>query len=82
MKKAYMKQLKSTTAMLVNSCGREGGSATAATFLSEFVNFDNVKHWAHIDIAGSSMSKKGMTGRPTRALIELAHQLISNKKKE
>jgi aminopeptidase len=73
----YMKQLKTQVADLVNVGGREGGSCTAATFLSQFVDFDKVQHWAHIDIAGTSMTKKGMTGRPTRALIELASILSS-----
>jgi len=76
-----MKQLKSNSAMLNNVGGREAGSATAATFLSEFVNFEQVQHWAHLDIAGTSMGKDGnMSGRPTRALIELANELSSIKK--
>lgn len=81
-KKPYLKQMKSNAAMIINAGGRDAGSATAATFLSEFVNFDNVKEWAHIDIAGSSMAKDGMTGRPTRALIELAQELMNKQKKE
>jgi aminopeptidase len=68
----YLKQLKSQVAKLNNIGGREGGSCTAATFLSEFVDFDKVKHWSHIDIAGVSMGKEGQTGKPTRALIEFA----------
>jgi aminopeptidase len=71
-KEKYLKQLQSKTAKLNNVGGREGGSCTAATFLSEFVDFDKVKHWSHIDIAGSALMKEGMSGRPTRALIELA----------
>lgn len=75
-KEAYMKQLKSHVAKLNNIGGKEGGSATAATFLSEFVDADKVQSWAHIDIAGVAMVKQHQTGRPTRALIELA-QLLS-----
>jgi aminopeptidase len=75
---AHLKQLKTDVAKLVNVGGREAGSCTAASFLSQFVDFDKVDHWAHIDIAGSSMTKKGMTGRPTRALIEIATNLCNN----
>lgn len=73
----FKKQLKSSTADLNNIGGKEAGSCTAATFLSSFVDFDKVEHWAHLDIAGSFMEKDGMTGRPTRALIQLASQLAS-----
>ncbi len=76
----YKKQLKSTTADLNNVGGREAGSCTAATFLSSFVDFDKVQHWAHLDIAGTFMEKDGMTGRPCKALIQLAQQLSSSTK--
>jgi aminopeptidase len=72
MKVHFLKQLKSGVAKLNNVGGREGGSCVAATFLSEFVDFDKVQHWAHIDIAGTAMGKEGQTGKPTRALIEFA----------
>lgn len=42
-KDQYMKQLKSNVAHINNIGGKEGGSATAATFLSEFVDFTQVK---------------------------------------
>jgi aminopeptidase len=74
----YMKQLKSQTADLNNIGGREAGSCTAATFLSSFVDYDKVGDWAHLDIAGTFMGRNRMTGRPTRALIQLA-QLLSKR---
>ncbi|KAI7905868.1 cytosol aminopeptidase family, catalytic domain-containing protein [Cokeromyces recurvatus] len=55
---------------------RSAGSCVAAGFLREFIEKDIP--WAHIDIAGvmdcpSSKGHhiKGMSGRPTRAIIEL-----------
>lgn len=53
--------------------GGQGGSCTAAAFLSEFVTCNQ---WLHLDIAGVMESKdeypyygKGMSGRPTRTLF-------------
>ncbi|KAG9339843.1 hypothetical protein JZ751_022345 [Albula glossodonta] len=53
-----------------------GGACTAAAFLGEFVT---ATHWAHLDIAGVMSNKdevpylrKGMSGRPTRTLVEFA----------
>lgn len=53
---------------------RSAGACTAAAFLREFVTHPK---WAHLDIAGVMTNKddvsclrKGMTGRPTRTLIE------------
>ena len=53
---------------------RSAGACTAAAFLKEFVTHPK---WAHLDIAGVMTNKdevpylrKGMTGRPTRTLIE------------
>lgn len=53
-----------------------GGACTAAAFLKEFVT---ATHWAHLDIAGVMANKdeipylrKGMSGRPTRTLVEFA----------
>jgi aminopeptidase len=71
-----MKQ--STVADLINAgSGRGGGSCTAAAFLDQFI--DKHKSWAHFDIAGTMSSKsdsgvlaKGMTGAPTRTLIQLS----------
>lgn len=61
----------------------DGGSCSAACFLKEFVTNP---HWAHVDIAGVMMTKgevpylcKGMSGRPTRTLVELFVRLSSAK---
>jgi len=55
------------------------GSCTAAAFLKEFVE---VKHWAHLDIAGVMENTDevpyldtGMAGRPVRTLIDYAEAL-------
>jgi len=67
----YEKMNETNVAHVKNSGGREGGSITACCFLSEFVNFDLVTNYAHLDIAGTNASAKGIhNGRPTRALIE------------
>jgi len=63
---------------------RSAGACTAAAFLKEFVE---AKHWAHFDIAGVMDNSanaipylnKGMSGRPTRALVEIARGLAVNK---
>jgi len=59
-----------------NTGGRWGGAITAAQFLAEFVGDTS---WAHIDIAGTSMTDKergylvkGATGVGVRTLINLA----------
>lgn len=79
--KHYTEQIKSDVADLRNTGKkRSAGSCTAAVFLKEFVD---AKHWAHFDIAGvmdnSSNAipylNKGMSGRPTRALVEIARKL-------
>jgi aminopeptidase len=77
----------SSNADLCNTGGRPGGCCTAALFLKNFVEGleegegEGVK-WAHVDIAGTMEStrvgpyqKKGMTGRPVRALVEFARRL-------
>ena len=82
--KEYGDLLKSATADINNiSSAPYGGSITAAKFLQNFVE---CKSWAHLDIAGvmdstSSMSylPKGMSGRPTRSIIE-ALKLMSLEK--
>ncbi|OXB82894.1 UNVERIFIED_CONTAM: hypothetical protein H355_003336 [Colinus virginianus] len=63
----------------VGKYSRAGGACTAAAFLKEFVT---APHWAHLDIAGVMANKdevpylrKGMAGRPTRTLVELAARL-------
>jgi len=56
-----------------------GGSCTAAAFLKEFVE---APHWMHLDIAGvggvadnTPYLEKGMSGRPTRTLINLLSRI-------
>lgn len=66
----YNEQLKSNFADIPNIAGREGGSITAACFLSRFTK---KYHWAHMDIAGTawvSGEKKGATGRPVPLLTQ------------
>ena len=82
--KEYGDLLKSPTADINNiSASPYGGSITAAKFLQNFIK---CKSWAHLDIAGvmdstDSMSylPKGMSGRPTRSIIE-ALRLLSLEK--
>ncbi|KAL9658349.1 hypothetical protein ABK040_015669 [Willaertia magna] len=70
----YLGQMKSDVSNLNNIGGREGGSCTAATFLSEFIDFGKVKEWAHLDIAAVAQTKQGYTGRPTRAVLQFIAQ--------
>lgn len=70
----YQPQLQSNFADIANIGGPEGGSITAACFLSRFTRD---YRWAHLDIAGTawvSGINKGSTGRPvgllTRYLID------------
>jgi leucyl aminopeptidase len=72
-------QLKSEVADIKNVGGKWGGAITAAHFLSEFVG--NTP-WVHVDIAGTSLSKKergymvkGATGVAVRTLVNLALSL-------
>jgi leucyl aminopeptidase len=72
----YRKLLDSDVADMKNVGGPQGGTITAAIFLSEFVGDTP---WAHIDIAppmrvdaDDSWRSKGATGVGTRLLIELA----------
>jgi len=68
---------------LNNTGGREAGSASAAGFLSAFVP-ESIP-WAHFDIAGVMDTKgsdakylaKGMTGRPTRTLVNIIQKFHS-----
>lgn len=65
----YQPQLDSNFADMANIGGRDGGSITAACFLSRFAK---AYTWAHMDIAGTawvSGAKKGATGRPVPLLI-------------
>ncbi|OCG07987.1 leucyl aminopeptidase [Gilliamella sp. wkB178] len=66
----FQKQIKSTCADIVNASGRDGGTITAACFLSRFTE---KYQWAHLDIAGTawkSGANKGATGRPVAMLIQ------------
>lgn len=66
----YGESLKSNFADLANVGGREGGSITAAWFLSKFAQ--NLR-WAHLDIAGTAWKSggaKGGTGRPVGLLTQ------------
>ncbi|KAK2508531.1 hypothetical protein MC885_012246 [Smutsia gigantea] len=76
----YTRQVVDCQLADVNNIGkyRSAGACTAAAFLKEFVTHP---HWAHLDIAGVMTNKdevpylrKGMTGRPTRTLIEFLLQ--------
>ncbi|KAI8913437.1 putative cytosol aminopeptidase [Gorgonomyces haynaldii] len=72
----YEAQITGTITDWVNVGRGKAGACTAAWFLSRFLNKDWKGTFCHIDIAGVmsdkdlGMSQKGMTGRPTRALIE------------
>lgn len=66
----YQKGLDSNFADMANIGGREGGSITAACFLSRFTKKYT---WAHLDIAGTawhSGGAKGATGRPVGLLVQ------------
>lgn len=67
-------QMKSEIADTKNTGGREGGSITAALFLSEFIGDTT---WAHLDIAGPASSdsesgsvSKGGTGVAVATLVD------------
>ncbi len=71
----YKGQIKSEVADIKNAGSRFGGAITAAHFLAEFVGDTP---WAHLDIAGTSLSEKeqgyhpkGATGVPVRTLVNL-----------
>jgi len=72
-------QLKSEVADIKNVGGKWGGAITAAHFLAEFAGDTP---WAHLDIAGTSLSEKnrgylvkGATGVTVRTLVNLALSL-------
>ncbi|KAJ0033554.1 hypothetical protein NQD34_000661 [Periophthalmus magnuspinnatus] len=81
----YTKQVTDSQLADLNNIGkysRSGGACTAAAFLREFVS---LPHWAHLDIAGVMSNKdevpylrKGMSGRPTRTLVEFAAGLAKS----
>lgn len=71
--KEYADSLKSDIADTKNTGGRNGGTSTAAVFLSEFVK---KTPWIHLDIAGTAFVDKtndegikGATGIGVRSLI-------------
>ncbi|EJD52311.1 hypothetical protein AURDEDRAFT_158038 [Auricularia subglabra TFB-10046 SS5] len=81
----YASQITGSNADLCNVGGAAAGPCTAAYFLKSFVNgIDEPEpkiRWAHIDNAGSMSAttplpyqSAGMTGRPTRALLEFARR--------
>jgi leucyl aminopeptidase len=61
---AYDKMIDSDAADVKNIGGREAGSITAAQFLQRFVNS---LPWAHLDIAGTTWSKKDAATVPKGA---------------
>lgn len=73
----YQDQLKSNFADLANIGGPDGGSVTAACFLSKFAkDFP----WAHLDIAGTAWktgADKGATGRPVPLLVQYLMDRVS-----
>ena len=74
----YGEQLRTNFADMANIAGREGGTITAAAFLSKFTQ--GMK-WAHMDIAGTawlSGASKGATGRPLSLVADfLVHRARS-----
>ncbi len=66
----YQDQLKSNFADMANIGGPDGGTITAACFLSRFTK---KYKWAHLDIAGTAWvtgDNKGATGRPIPLLAQ------------
>lgn len=84
--KYYTSQMTDSDLADLNNIGkrlREGGSCTAAAFLQEFVTTDK---WIHLDMAGVTSNRddvpylgKGMSGRPTRTLIQFLEILSKEK---
>lgn len=75
----YQEQLKSNFADLANIGGPDGGSITAACFLSRFI--EDIP-WAHLDIAGTAWrtgTNKGATGRPLPLLTQFLLDREENK---
>ncbi|MFQ6134396.1 MAG: leucyl aminopeptidase [Nitrososphaerales archaeon] len=73
----YKEQLKSEVADMKNVGGKPAGAITAASFLSNFVDYP----WVHLDIAGTAWTQngspekpyipKGATGVGVRLIIEV-----------
>jgi leucyl aminopeptidase len=79
MNEEYKELNKSDVADIKNTGGRYGGAITGAWFIGEFAEGTP---WAHLDIAGTSMTDKdkgyqvkGATGIPVRTLINLVMDL-------
>ncbi len=77
--KEFFDQIRSDTADMKNSGGRNGGAITAAALLAQFI--EGVP-WCHVDIAGPAWSDKeeayrgrGATGAGVRLLVELARSM-------
>ena len=77
----YQEQIKSDIADIRNIGGRDGGTITAACFLSRFVG--DVP-WAHLDIAGTAwnmkgndISAKGGTGAGVRLVVDYLSRKVS-----
>jgi leucyl aminopeptidase len=69
--------LKSDTADIVNSAGRDASPLQGAAFLSHFIPQDKPVPWAHLDIAGVADAEKdlpyyakGPTGWGVRTIVE------------
>jgi leucyl aminopeptidase len=91
----YKVQLESEAADIAN-CNLDratgAGAITAAVFLKEFIDFDTVTAWAHLDIAASALveraliynkcpyqPKAGATGVGVRLLAGLAEELLAKR---
>jgi leucyl aminopeptidase len=79
----YKEQLASGVADLKNAGGRAAGAITAGLFLREFTDSTP---WAHLDIAGTAWSDrgvpyaaKGATGFGVRILVALAEEVAGGK---
>ncbi|PTY03424.1 leucyl aminopeptidase [Verrucomicrobia bacterium LW23] len=75
----FTDQIKSDVALAKNTGGREGGSATAASFLQMWA--EDVR-WAHLDIAGTAWTtkelpflEKGATGYGVRIVLQALRTL-------
>jgi leucyl aminopeptidase len=85
MGKEYDKLIDSKIADMKNIGSREAGSITAAQFLQRFIKEGTI--WAHIDIAGVTMSDKekvfspqGATGFGVKLLTQYVDDYIENSK--
>ncbi len=76
----YDRQINSDIADMKNVGGRDGGSITAAQFLKRYIK-DGV-HWAHLDIAGVTWSKKNAATVPkggTAFGVRLLDRLVADR---